>query len=46
LKERAYDMALASADGTPAATYTEFRADHGAPAMGLLDHVLAETMGK
>ena len=46
LKERAYEMALAASDGTPAATYTEFRSEHGAEAYSILDHVLAETMGK
>jgi phage/plasmid-like protein (TIGR03299 family) len=46
LKERAYEMALAAAAGTPAASVTQFRAEHGAPAASLLDSVLDATMGK
>jgi len=46
IKERAYEMAVAAADGTPAASFTEFRSEHGTAAYSLLDDVLAETMGK
>jgi len=43
LKERAYEMCLAAADGTPAAAMTTFRRDMGG---SLLDSVLDATTGK
>jgi phage/plasmid-like protein (TIGR03299 family) len=46
LKERAYEMCLAAAAGTPAASVTQFRSDQGVPIGSLLDDVLNVTMGK
>ena len=44
LKDRAYDMALLAADGTPAVSMTTFRSDQGVSSSGsLLDDVLANT---
>ena len=42
LKERAYEMALASVDGTPV-TLTTLRANQGLPQVSLLDEVIASS---
>jgi phage/plasmid-like protein (TIGR03299 family) len=46
LKERAYEMCLSAASGTPATNITTFRQEQGATNSGLLDDVLAATTGK
>jgi phage/plasmid-like protein (TIGR03299 family) len=43
LKDKAYEMALLAADGTPAVSMTTYRSDHGAAPSSLLDDVLNNT---
>lgn len=46
IKERAFEMALAAANGQPAVSFTTFREEQGVGSSSLLDSVLEETIGK